>query len=73
MANIQSHVIQSRQMSSIEMTGLVPQIYDYVTITYTGTNPTTIVYKKGGAIGQIVATLAITYDGNNNPLTITRT
>lgn len=47
--------------------------HDYVFNTYTGTNLTQVVYRRGGATGAIVATLVMTYDGSNNLLTVTRT
>jgi len=53
--------------------GLVTLAYDYIDITYTGVNATTVVFKTGGSEGTTVATLTITYDANNNPLTITKT
>lgn len=55
------------------ISSLVPEKYDYVDLTYTGTNPTTIVFKTGGVGGTTVATLTLTYDASNNPLTIART
>lgn len=52
---------------------LIPVAYDYIALSPTGTNPTTIVYKTGGSVGTTVATLTLTYDGNNNVQTVTRT
>lgn len=52
---------------------LIPVAYDYVVLSPTGTNPTTIVYKTGGVGGATVATLTLTYDPNNNVQTVTRT
>lgn len=52
---------------------LIPVAYDYVALSPTGTNPTTIVYKTGGSGGTTVATLTLTYDGNNNVQTVART
>lgn len=52
---------------------LVPVQFDYVALSPTGTNPTTIVYKTGGAGGTTVATLTLTYDANNNVQTVART
>lgn len=52
---------------------LVPAQFDYVALSPTGTNPTTIVYKTGGASGTVVATLTLTYDANNNVQTVART
>ena len=44
--------------------------YDEIDITYTGTNPTTVVYKLAG---DTVSTLTITYDGSNNITKVVRT
>jgi len=54
-------------------TQLVPFVFDYIALLPTGTNPTTIVYKTGGPSGTTVATLTLTYDGNLNVQTVTRT
>ena len=51
--------------------GLALPAYDYVSNTYTGTNLTQSVYKRGGASGTTVATATMTYDGNDNLLTLT--
>ena len=45
--------------------------YDYIDNTYTGTNLTTTVYKRGGASGTVVGTVTMTYDGSDNLLTAT--
>lgn len=47
--------------------------WDYRAFTYTGTNVTTIVYKRGGSGGTTVMTETFTYDGNDNVLTQTLT
>lgn len=54
------------------LNSLVTENYDYISCSYTGTNLTGVVFKKGGTGGTTVATLAITYDGNNNVLTVTK-
>lgn len=51
---------------------LVTQNYDYISCSYTGDNLTGVVFKTGGSGGTTVATLALTYDGNNNLLTVTK-
>jgi len=53
--------------------GLQVPPYDYESHTYTGNNPTTSVYKLGGASGQVVATVTRTFDVSNNLLTQTVT
>ena len=55
------------------LTGLIPHAYDYISLSYTGSNLTGIVYKINGSGGTTVATLALTYDGSDNLLTITKT
>lgn len=53
--------------------GLITEQYDYISLSYTGSNLTTVVYKTGGANGTIVATLTLTYDSSDNLLTVTKT
>jgi len=55
------------------LSGLVPHAYDYISLSYTASNLTGVVYKIGGAGGTTVATLALTYDVSNNLETITKT
>jgi len=43
--------------------GLLPYIYDYIALTYTGDNLTGVVFKTGGAGGATVATLTLAYTG----------
>ena len=48
--------------------------YDYISNTYDGSNNLLqVVYRLGGASGDIVATIVMTYDGSNNLLTVDRT
>jgi hypothetical protein len=52
--------------------GLEIPTHDFITNTYTGSNLTQTVFKRGGSSGKTVATLTLTYDGSNNLLTVTR-
>ena len=52
--------------------GLEIPTHDYIANTYTGSNLTQAVFRRGGASGTIVATLTLTYDGSSNLLTVTR-
>jgi len=54
------------------LNSLVPSVYDYIALSYTGSNLTTAVYKFGGASGTVVSTLNIVYDINNNITSVTR-
>lgn len=57
----------------ITMAGLNISLHDYVSCSYTGANLTGVVFKEGGASGDTVATLVLTYDGSGNLLTVTKT
>jgi len=46
--------------------------HDYISMSYTGGNVTSVVYKMGGASGTTVATLTLTYDVDDNLLTVTK-
>lgn len=48
---------------------LVPSQYDTVTLSYTGSNLTGVVYSLDGST---VGTLTLTYDGSSNLLTVVR-
>lgn len=52
--------------------GLSIPPHDYLSNSYTGSNLTQTVFKRGGASGTVVATLTMTYDGSGNLLTVTR-
>lgn len=43
--------------------GLSLPAHDYVGLSYTGSDLTTVVFKTGGAAGTTVATLTLTYSG----------
>ena len=51
---------------------LVPSQFDYISLSYTGSNVTTVVYKNGGSGGTTVSTLTLTYDGNDNLTSVTK-
>jgi hypothetical protein len=44
-----------------EVSNLVNVPYDYVSLSYTGTDVTTAVFKLGGPSGSVQATLTLTY------------
>lgn len=50
-------------MAQTPSTFSVPK-YDYVSLTYTGANLTTVVYKMNGANGTTVTTLTLAYTGS---------
>ena len=43
---------------------LVPDAYDYISLSYTGSNLTGVVFKTGGSGGTTVATLTLAYTGS---------
>lgn len=44
---------------------LIPLQYDYIELSYTESNLTTVIYKSGGSGGITVATLSLAYAGSN--------
>jgi hypothetical protein len=59
--NIKAGRFSARQVES----GLSVPEHDYIGITNDlNGNPTTVVYRSGGASGQIISTVNMTYDGN---------
>lgn len=59
-----------------EQNQLVPTQYNYVAVSYHPTKTdliTSVVYKIGGPSGIVVATLALTYDANDNISSVHRT
>jgi len=54
------------------VTGLEIPAHDYIDMSYTGDNMTGVVYKTGGSGGTTVATLTLTYDGNGNLTSVTK-
>jgi YD repeat-containing protein len=69
MPNIATGRYSSRQVES----GLSVPEHDYISITNdVNGNPTNVVYRAGGASGQIVSTVNMTYDGNGYLTSVTR-
>jgi len=52
--------------------GLNIPAHDFISLSYTNTNLTGVIYKTGGSGGTTVATLVLVYDGNNNPTSVTK-
>lgn len=54
------------------LAGLNIPKHDYISLSYTGSNLTGVVYKTGGSGGTTVATLTLAYDGSNNLTSVTK-
>jgi len=52
--------------------GLNIPVHDYLSLSYTGSDLTEVIYKTGGSGGTTVATLTLTYDGSNNLISVTK-
>jgi len=52
--------------------GLSIPKHDYISLAYSGTTLTGVVYKTGGSGGTTVATVVLTYDGSNNLTSVTK-
>jgi hypothetical protein len=55
------HQNDPTKLLNIQMGQLVPKVYDYIGLTYTGADLTGVVYKTGGVGGVTVATLTLVY------------
>ena len=55
------------------LNSLVPTKFDYISLSYTLGNVTTVVYKLGGSGGSTVSTLTLAYDGSGNLTSVTKT
>jgi hypothetical protein len=51
--------------SAASIAGLSIPANDYISLSYTGSNLTTVVYKTGGSSGTTVATLTLAYSGSD--------
>ena len=49
----------------VELNGMVSSTYDYIGMSYTGSDLTEVVYKVNGATGTTVATLTLAYSSGN--------
>jgi len=67
---IKVSTIDSEPLATIE--GLSIPAHDFISLSYTSTNLTGVIYKTGGSGGTTVATLVLVYDGNNNPTSVTK-
>jgi hypothetical protein len=57
-----------RQIAS----GLGIPKHDHITLSYTGSDLTGVVYKNGGSNGSTVGTLTLAYDGSGNLTSVTK-
>jgi hypothetical protein len=53
--------------------GLDIPTHDYISLSYTDQNLTGVIYKQGGSGGLTVASLALTYDVDNNLTSVSKT
>ena len=63
-------VVVSGSVNSLN--GLEISGHDYISMSYSGSNLTSVVYRDGGASGNIIATLTLAYDGNSNLTSVTK-
>lgn len=69
MPNIATGRYSAKQIES----GLSVPEHDFIGLTNDANgNPTSVVYRAGGASGQIVSTVSLTYDANGFLTSVTR-
>jgi hypothetical protein len=61
-------VNSSGALSVLDMVAnsLVPSVYDYIELSYSGSNVSQVIYKNGGTGGITVSTLNLGYDTASN-------
>ena len=71
---VSSNLTAVRVLDSVS-NSLVPDCYDYISLSYTDSNLTTVVFKIGGASGTTVSTLTLAYTGTtvSNLVSVTKT
>jgi len=57
-------VLAADSSGCLILSSLVPVAYNYISLGYTGSNLTSVVYKTGGSSGATVATLTLGYSGS---------
>lgn len=62
---VQSADVSAIKSSSASLAGMAIPPNDYISLGYTGSNLTSVVYKTGGSSGTTVATLTLAYSGSN--------
>ncbi len=51
-------------LKTSQVNSLVKEPHDFISLSYTGDNLTSVTYKNGGAGGTTVATLTLAYTGD---------
>jgi hypothetical protein len=53
---------QATEIANLQaINSLTPSVYDYISLSYTGSDLTTVVFKVGGVSGTVVSTLTLAY------------
>ena len=71
-ALVQTSVGNVYQQRVQALGGFLVPAYDYIEFGYTGSDVTAVTYKTGGASGTVVASLSLSYSGEN-VTSVTRT
>lgn len=77
-SDVRAEVDTDHRLTIRDYSKLVPEAYDYMLLTYVAAGNgageiETVTYKTGGSGGSTVALLTLTYDANNEILTVTKT
>ena len=65
LANIGGKIVNRDNPLPVRFNELVNLPFDYIALTYSGSNLTKVVYKEGGSSGVTIATLTLGYSGSN--------
>ncbi len=64
--------IGAKRVVDVVANSLIPSSYDYVGLSYSGSNLTGATFKTGGASGTVVSTLSLGYDTSSNLTSVTK-
>jgi hypothetical protein len=51
-------------VNDVVANSLAPSTYDFISLSYTGSNLTGVVFKSGGSGGTVISTLTLAYSGS---------
>ena len=64
--------LNAKRIVDVAANSLVPGSYDYIGLSYSGSNLTGASFKLGGSGGTAVSTLQLAYDTSSNLTSVTK-
>ena len=64
--------LDAKRVFDVVANSLIPGSYDFVDLSYSGSDLTGATFKSGGSSGAIVSTLILAYDTSSNLTSVTK-